>query len=234
MTANIMVVEDEPAVQELIATNLLLAGHRVMRADNAEEAQRMLLESLPDLAVVDWILPGQSGLSFLRGLRSKAPTRDMPLIMVTARSSEHDKVTALESGADDYITKPFSPREMIARIYAVLRRRAPHAVSDTLELGKLRLDLVTHRVTAGTRQVSLGPTEFRMLRFFMSHPGHVHSRAQLLDNIWGSSDLLEERTIDTYVGRLRSALKTAGCHGLIETLRGSGYRFLDPGSAGKR
>ena len=227
MKANILVVEDEPAIQELIAVNLTLAGHNVTRANDAEMAQRMLVESLPDMIMLDWMLPGISGISFIRRLRADALTRNLSIIMVTARCTEQDRILALESGADDCISKPFSPREMIARIHSVLRRHAPHLTLESVETSGLRLDPVTHRVTAGTRTLALGPTEFRLLRFLMSHPERVHSRAQLLDKVWGNHIYLEERTVDAHIGRLRSALEASGHHTYIETVRGSGYRFIE-------
>ncbi|HAY09769.1 MAG TPA: DNA-binding response regulator, partial [Thauera sp.] len=177
MPANILLVEDEPAIQELIAANLSRAGHHVVRAADAETAHRIVREALPDLVLLDWMLPGASGIEFARRLRAEERTRDIPIIMLTARGEEQDKVTGLETGADDYITKPFSPRELVARIKAVLRRRAPQATEDAVELGGLRLDPATHRVSAGETALSLGPTEFRLLHFLMTHPERVHSRA---------------------------------------------------------
>ena len=185
MPANILLVEDEPAIQELIAANLARAGHHVVRANDAESAQRIVREALPDLVLLDWMLPGASGVEFARRLRADERTRDIPIIMLTARGEEQDKVTALEVGADDYVTKPFSPRELVARIKAVLRRRAPQTTEDVVELGGLRLDPATHRVSAGETALALGPTEFRLLHFLMTHPERVHSRAQLLDQVWG-------------------------------------------------
>lgn len=226
MSALVLVVEDEPAIQELIAVTLANAGYNVMRANDAEAAQLMMREIQPDLVMIDWMLPEQSGISLVRLLRADSRTRNLPLIMLTARSAEQDKVLALESGADDYITKPFSPREMIARIYAVLRRRSPHVITDTIVLGGIRIDPSTHRVTASARQIDLSPTEFRLLHFFMAQPERVHSRAQLLDKVWNMNTFLEERTVDAHVGRLRNALETAGHQASIETVRGLGYRFV--------
>lgn len=225
MPANILLVEDEPAIQELIAVNLKRAGHAVLRAADAESAQRLIGEALPDLVLLDWMLPGTSGIEFARRLRADERTRDIPIIMLTARGEEQDKVSGLESGADDYITKPFSPRELVARIKAVLRRRAPQVTEDVVEHGGLRLDPATHRITAGESVVSLGPTEFRLLHFFMTHAERVHSRTQLLDQVWGDHVFVEERTVDVHVRRLRAALESSGHDRLIQTVRGSGYRF---------
>ncbi|MDQ8020400.1 MAG: phosphate regulon transcriptional regulator PhoB [Moraxellaceae bacterium] len=225
MPANILLVEDEPAIQELIAANLTRAGHTVVRAADAETAQRIVRDALPDLVLLDWMLPGISGVEFARRLRSEERTRSIPLIMLTARSEEQDKVLGLEIGADDYITKPFSPRELVARIKAVLRRRAPQVTEDAVELGGLRLDPATHRVTAGSEALALGPTEFRLLHFLMTHPERVHSRAQLLDQVWGDHVFVEERTVDVHIRRLRCALEPGGHERLIQTVRGSGYRF---------
>ncbi|NMG28017.1 phosphate regulon transcriptional regulator PhoB [Aromatoleum evansii] len=225
MAANILLVEDEPAIQELIAANLGRAGHHVVRAGDAETAQRIVRDALPDLVLLDWMLPGMSGIELARRLRADERTRAIPIIMLTARGEEQDKVAGLEMGADDYITKPFSPRELVARIKAVLRRRAPQATEDPVALGGLCLDPATHRVSAGERPVALGPTEFRLLHFLMTHPERVHSRAQLLDQVWGDHVFVEERTVDVHVRRLRAALEPVGQDGLIQTVRGSGYRL---------
>ena len=225
MPATILLVEDEPAIQELIAANLMRAGHHVLRAGDAETAQRIVREALPDLILLDWMLPGMSGVEFARRLRSEERTRAIPLIMLTARGEEQDKVMGLESGADDYVTKPFSPRELVARIKAVLRRRAPETTEDTVSAGDLSLDPATHRLTAGGKPVTLGPTEFRLLHFLMTHPERVHSRAQLLDQVWGDHVFVEERTVDVHIRRLRCALEPSLHDGLVQTVRGSGYRF---------
>jgi two-component system phosphate regulon response regulator PhoB len=225
MAANILLVEDEPAIQTLIATNLQRAGHTVMASSDAEHAQRLVHEALPDLILLDWMLPGMSGVDFARRLRADERTREVPIIMLTARTEERDKVLGLETGADDYITKPFSPRELVARIKAVLRRRAPQVTEDVVEIGKLRLDPVTHRVAAGGDPINLGPTEFRLLHYLMTHPERVHSRTQLLDGVWGDHVFVEERTVDVHVRRLRSALEPSGTDALIQTVRGSGYRL---------
>ena len=225
MSANILVVEDEPAIQELIAANLQHAGHRVLRAYDAEEAIRLVRETLPDVVLLDWMLPGMSGIQFARRLRSEERTRDLPIIMLTARSEEHDKIAGLEAGADDYLTKPFSPRELLARIKAVLRRRAPQMTEDLIEIEGLRLDPVTHRIVGNGQSLDLGPTEFRLLHFFMTHTERVHSRTQLLDQVWGDHVFVEERTVDVHIRRLRAALEASGHDRLIQTVRGSGYRF---------
>ena len=225
MTASVLVVEDEPAIQELIAANLGRAGYRVFQAGDAETAQRQVKQALPDLILLDWMLPGTSGIEWARRLRSDARTRDIPIIMLTARSEERDKIAGLETGADDYVTKPFSPRELLARIKAVLRRRSPHATEDAVSVGGLHLDPATHRVTAGGRDVNLGPTEFRLLHFLMTHAERVHSRVQLLDQVWGDHVFVEERTVDVHIRRLRAALEADGHDALIQTVRGNGYRL---------
>ena len=225
MAANILLVEDEPAIQELIAFNLTQAGHHVMRADSAEAAQGLVRSALPDLILLDWMLPGISGIDYAKRLRADDRTRQIPLIMLTARSDEQDKIAGLETGADDYITKPFSPRELQARIKAVLRRRAPEATDDPVEVNGLRLDPVTHRVSAQGTPIDLGPTEFRLLHYFMTHPERVHSRTQLLDQVWGDHVFVEERTVDVHIRRLRSSLEASGHDALVQTVRGTGYRF---------
>src|SRR5574343_293367 len=225
MAANILLVEDEPAIQELIAANLQRAGHHVLRAGDAETALRLIREALPDLVLLDWMLPGMSGIELAKRLRAEERTRTIPIIMLTARGEETDKILGLETGADDYMTKPFSPRELVARIKAVLRRRAPQVTEDSVEMGGLRLDPATHRVTSGAQLLNLGPTEFRLLHFLMTHPERVHSRTQLLDHVWGDHVFVEERTVDVHIRRLRCALEPTGHDGLVQTVRGSGYRF---------
>jgi two-component system phosphate regulon response regulator PhoB len=221
----ILVVEDEPAIMELLKVNLGGAGYDVREAPDAETARRMLSEALPDLLLLDWMLPGQSGLALARKLRGDRRTRELPVIMLTARADEADKVAGLEAWVDDYVTKPFSPRELKARIKAVLRRRAPESSQEVLEVGPLRLDPATHRVTANGDPVDVGPTEFRLLRFLLARPERVHSRAQLLDHVWGDEVYIEERTVDVHIRRLRLALEPFGCDGMIETVRGAGYRL---------
>ena len=225
MAATVLVVEDEPAIQELIAYNLKQAGHQPLRADSAEQALRLVQDALPDLVLLDWMLPGLSGIEFARRLRSDKRTKTIPIIMLTARAEEQDKLTGLDMGADDYITKPFSPRELAARVKAVLRRRAPEMTDDIVQIATLRLDPATHRVTADAEQVHLGPTEFRLLHFLMTHPERVHSRTQLLDQVWGDHVYIEERTVDVHIRRLRVALEPYGAQDLIETVRGAGYRL---------
>ncbi|MBV8466019.1 MAG: phosphate regulon transcriptional regulator PhoB [Burkholderiales bacterium] len=225
MPANILLVEDEPAIQELIAFNLQQSGHHVLRADSAEAGMTLVKSALPDLILLDWMLPGMSGIEFAKKIRADERTRQIPVIMLTARSEEADKINGLETGADDYITKPFSPRELQARIKAVLRRRAPQMTDDTVEVKGLRLDPATHRVSGNEETLDLGPTEFRLLHFFMTHPERVHSRAQLLDHVWGDHVFVEERTVDVHIRRLRSALEPTGHDALIQTVRGTGYRL---------
>jgi two-component system phosphate regulon response regulator PhoB len=225
MAATILVVEDEPAIQELVSYNLELAGHRALRADNAEQALDMVRTELPDLVVLDWMLPGMSGIEFARVLRADRRTQSVPLIMLTARAEEKDKLSGLETGADDYLTKPFSPRELNARVKAVLRRRAPQATDDAIEVDSLRLDPASHRVTGGGQTITVGPTEFRLLHFLMTHAERVYSRTQLLDQVWGDHVFVEERTVDVHIRRLRKALEATGHDRLIQTVRSAGYRF---------
>ena len=225
MAANILVVEDEPAIQALIAANLQRSGHVTLTANDAESALKQVHQTLPDLILLDWMLPGMSGIDLARRLRAAERTRLVPIIMLTARGDEHDKILGLEAGADDYITKPFSPRELLARIKAVLRRRAPQVTEDIAEIGGLRLDPVSHRITADGQPVSLGPTEFRVLHFLLTHAERVHSRTQLLDQVWGDHVFVEERTVDVHIRRLRAALEASGKDVLVQTVRGSGYRL---------
>jgi two-component system phosphate regulon response regulator PhoB len=217
MSSTILVVEDEPAIQELIAVNLSFAGHKVLRAFDADQAQTLIRAELPDLILLDWMLPGTSGLAMARKLRNDERTRAVPVIMLTAKGSEQDKVDGLEAGADDYITKPFSPKELMARIKAVLRRRAPQLTDDVIDVGGLKLDPVTHRLSGNSQSLQIGPTEFRLLHFF--------SRSQLLDQVWGDHVFVEERTVDVHIRRLRKALEPSGHDAHVETVRGSGYRF---------
>ena len=223
MSATVLVVEDEPQIQELVAVNLEHYGHRVVRAASAEEAEAALRSELPDVLVLDWMLPGESGLSFARRLRADERTRELPILMLTARAMEQDKLSGLEAGADDYLTKPFSPKELAARIKAVLRRRAPQLSGDLVEIEGLRLDPASYRVSAGERRLSLSPAEFRLLHFLMTHPGRVYSRTQLLDHVWGDHVYIEERTVDVHIRRLRKALEPSGHDRLIDTVRGAGY-----------
>lgn len=225
MPANILVVEDEPAIQELLALNLTQAGHNPLRALSVEQAQLLIREALPDLIILDWMLPGMSGIEFARKLKSDELTKSIPIIMLTARGEETDKIRGLEVGADDYVTKPFSPRELNARIKAVLRRRAPQMTDDPIEVSGLRLDPMTHRVLGNGAVLDLGPTEFRLLHYLMSNPERVHSRSQVLDRVWGDRVFVEDRTVDVHIRRLRLALAESGHEDLIQTVRGVGYRF---------
>lgn len=225
MPANILVVEDEPAIQELLALNITQAGHNAIRALSAEIAQDLMRETIPDLILLDWMLPGMNGLEFARKIKSDSQTKNIPIIMLTARGEEYDKVRGLEIGADDYVTKPFSPRELNARIKAVLRRRAPQMTDDPIELNGLRLDPTTHRVTGNQKVIELGPTEFRLLHFFMTNPERVHTRSQLLDKVWGDRVFVEDRTVDVHIRRLRNALSISGHEDLVQTVRGAGYRL---------
>ena len=235
MSTTILVVEDEPAIQELISVNLSFAGHKVLRAFDAEQAQTLIRAELPDLILLDWMLPGASGITLAKKLRADERTRQVPVIMLTAKGAEGDKIEGLEAGADDYITKPFSPKELMARIKAVLRRRAPQLTDDVIQIGTLKLDPATHRVTGNGLALTVGPTEFRLLHFFMTHTERVFSRAQLLDQVWGDHVFVEERTVDVHIRRLRKALEPSGHENHIETVRGAGYRFAVqlPQSAGK-
>jgi len=228
MSPTILVVEDEPAILELLEINLADAGYDVRAAPDAEAAHAALRDSLPDLMLLDWMLPGQSGLALAKQIRADPRTRELPIIMVTARTDEADKVAGLEAWVDDYVTKPFSPRELKARIKAVLRRRAPEAAQEPLVAGPLRLDPSTHRVTVDGRPVPIGPTEFRLLRFLLARAERVHSRTQLLDQVWGDHVYIEERTVDVHIRRLRQALEPFGQDTMIETIRGSGYRLAVP------
>lgn len=225
MSTSILVIEDEPAIQELISVNLSFAGHKVLRAFDAEQAQILIRAELPDLILLDWMLPGTSGINLARKLRSDERTRHIPVIMLTAKGAEQDKIDGLESGADDYITKPFSPKELIARIKAVLRRRAPQLTDDIITIGGLKLDPGTHRVFGNDLALNIGPTEFRLLHFFMTHTERVFSRSQLLDQVWGDHVFVEERTVDVHIRRLRKALEPTEHDKHIETIRGAGYRF---------
>ena len=228
MTPTILVVEDEPAILELLKVNLADAGYDVKGAVDAEAAKAVIKGPLPDLVLLDWMLPGQSGIAFARELRADSRTRELPIIMVSARGEESDRVAGLEAWVDDYVTKPFSPRELKARIKAVLRRRAPESAQEPLAVGPIRLDPTTHRVTVDTKPLHLGPTEFKLLRFLLARPERVHTRAQLLDQVWGDHVYIEERTVDVHIRRLRVALEPFGVQDLIETVRGAGYRIAAP------
>jgi two-component system phosphate regulon response regulator PhoB len=221
----ILLIEDEAAIREMTAMALERAGYQVSEAEDASQAERLLSDGVPDLILLDWMLPGSSGIELARRLRREEYTREVPIIMLTARSEEDDRIRGLESGADDYVTKPFSPRELIARIKAVLRRASPDQEGGLLKAKGLVLDSNSHRVTANDTVLEMGPTEFRLLHFFMAHPERVYSRTQLLDMVWSRGSFVEERTVDVHIRRLRKALATEGFDSLIQTVRGAGYRF---------
>jgi two-component system, OmpR family, phosphate regulon response regulator PhoB len=222
-TPRILIVEDEPAIAELLTINLKHNGFAPVWSGDGVAAQRELDAVLPDAILLDWMLPGQSGLSLARKWRADPRTKDVPIILLTAKGDEPDKVAGLDSGADDYITKPFSIKELLARVRAVLRRRTPELSTQTLTIGHLMLDGATHRVTYQDAALKLGPTEFKLLQHLMTYPERVHSRGQLLDKVWGDHVYIEERTVDVHVKRLREALGLGGMH--IETVRGTGYRM---------
>jgi len=226
MNCTILIVEDELVTQKLIAVNLERAGHQVMRAASVPEAKAAIREVLPALVLLDWVLPDATGVSFIRQLRTDQRTRDIPIIMLTSRSQETDKITGLEVGADDYMTKPFSPGELLARVKAVIRRRAPQHSDDIVEIAGLRLDPAAYRITGNGKKIELGAIEFRLLHFFMTHPDRVYSRGQLLDEVWGDHVFVDDRTVDVHIRQIRQALQPSGHGEMIETLRGLGYRFL--------
>lgn len=221
----ILMIEDEQPIREMIGFALTSVGFEIQEAADAREAQSVIANGRPDLILLDWMLPGMSGIDYARRLKKEDLTREIPIILLTARAEEEDKIHGLESGADDYITKPFSPRELVARIKAVLRRGGFQAGDEVLKADGLELDTASHRVSAGEVQLEIGPTEYRLLEFFMSHPERVYSRSQLLDRVWGSNVYVEERTVDVHIRRLRKTLEPHGCDGLIQTVRGAGYRF---------
>jgi two-component system, OmpR family, phosphate regulon response regulator PhoB len=223
--SRILVVEDEPAIAELISINLRHAGFEVTLAGDAEQAQAAVDDVLPSLVILDWMLPGKSGHALARQWRLAPRTRDLPVIMLTARADEADKVSGLDAGADDYLTKPFSVNELLARIRALLRRRSPDALDAVVEVGALSLNPASHRVVGNGREVKIGATEFKLLHFLMSHPERVHSRNQLLDRVWGDHVFIEERTVDVHIKRLRETLSAVDCQHMIETVRGAGYRL---------
>ena len=225
----VLVVEDEPAIAELVSVNLRHNGFQPVWAEDGTAAQRELDAVLPDVILLDWMLPGQSGLALARKWRGDGRTKGIPILMLTARGDEPDKVAGLDAGADDYITKPFSTQELLARIRAVLRRRAPEHAGDTVAVGELVLDAAAHRLTWRGRALKIGPTEFKLLHYLMRHPERVCSRSQLLDKVWGDHVFIEERTVDVHVKRLREALGGAGA--MIETVRGAGYRLAAPSFA---
>ncbi|MCP5406323.1 MAG: phosphate regulon transcriptional regulator PhoB [Chromatiaceae bacterium] len=227
MTAKILVVEDEPAVRDMIVFVLTQTEFQVQQAVDAAEARKNVAANPPDIILMDWMLPGTSGVDLTRELKQDRLTRDIPVVLLTARGEEDDKVRGLECGAEDYITKPFSPRELVARIKVILRRISPHVSEETVVAGILTLDPSTHRVTVDEDAVDLGPTEFRLLHFFLTHQEKVFSRSRLLDLVWGTNVFIEERTVDVHIRRLRKALEPHGVDGMIQTVRGAGYRFSE-------
>ncbi|HAT40011.1 phosphate regulon transcriptional regulator PhoB [Polynucleobacter necessarius] len=230
MTHHILIVEDEPSIAELIAINLTHAGYKVEKAMQTEIAIALIKESVPSMIILDWMMPGKSGVQFAKELRAQERTRGLPILMLTAKSEEVDKVLGLDSGADDYVIKPFSPKELVARVRALLRRQSPMEDTGPLSIGPITLDPSSHRVLAvwsdlEPKPVSLGPTEYRLLQFFMANPERVHSRTNLRDNVWGNEVYIEQRTVDVHIKRLRAALAPVDCDRFIETVRGSGYRI---------
>jgi two-component system phosphate regulon response regulator PhoB len=225
MRGKILIVEDEAAIRQMVCLALTQAGYECIEAADANVAGDKIITQPPDLILLDWMLPGMSGVDYARRLRQEKLTQQIPVIMLTARTEEEDKVKGFDSGADDYITKPFSTRELLARIKALLRRTTPHATEEAVEVDGLALDPVTHRVLAEGKNLELGPTEFRLLHFFMTHPERVHSRERLLNGVWGENVYVEERTVDVHIRRLRKALTASGHHRLIQTVRGAGYRL---------
>lgn len=224
---SVLVVDDEPDIREVIRYSLENSGFRVLEAGHADEARKILTSESLDLILLDWMLPGRSGLELAQQLKQNPKTRTIPIIMVSAKGEEEDRIRGLDTGTDDYITKPFSPREMIARVRAVLRRAKPEELADQIEIGGLCIDNVSHRVSADGRRIDIAPTEYRLLHFFMTHSDRAFSRSQLLDQVWGDQVYVEERTVDVHVRRLRKALEVTGHDGLLQTVRGVGYRFSD-------
>ena len=225
MGKDILIVEDETAIREMVRLAIARAGFEPREAADAHQAEVLIADRIPDLILLDWMLPGTSGIDLARRLRRAESTRAVPIILLTARGEEEDKVRGFEVGVDDYVTKPFSPRELVARMWAVLRRVSPGGEEDRIELGDLLLDNASHRVSVGGEELHLGPTEFRLLHFFMTHPERVYSRGQILDRVWGGNVYIEERTVDVHIRRLRKALEPSGHDHLLQTVRGSGYRF---------
>ena len=220
----VLIVDDEAAIREMIAVALQMAGYRCLEAENAQAAHAIVVDHQPDIILLDWMMPDVSGIELTRRLKRETAYADIPIIMLTARSEEDNKIQGLEAGADDYITKPFSPRELIARLKAVLRRTATAGIDEPIEVEGLRLDPSSHRVSSGETELEFGPTEFRLLQFFMTHPERAYTRSQLLDQVWGGNVYVEERTVDVHIRRLRLALGSQHEH-LVQTVRGTGYRF---------
>jgi len=225
MAKRVLLVEDEAPIREMLKFVLEQAGYETLEAEDFDAALEMVVEPYPDLILLDWMLPGGSGVQLAKRLKQHEFTRDIPIIMVTARGEEEDKVRGLDSGADDYVTKPFSPKELVARIKAVIRRVTPTSSEEQIEFKGLRLDPVSHRTTANDEPLNMGPTEFKLLHFFMAHAERVYSREQLLDNVWGTNVYVEDRTVDVHIRRLRKAISRFGHDTMIQTVRGSGYRF---------
>jgi len=225
MTTTLLIIEDESAIREMVAMALRPAGYELLEAETGERGLQLMREQPPDLILLDWMLPGMSGIDLVRRLRADASWSAIPIILLTARGEEEDKVRGFQVGVDDFMTKPFSTRELLSRVRAVLRRVRPHASEEVVEIGGLRLDPVAHRVSADEEPMDLGPTEFRLLHFFMTHPERVFSRGQLLDNVWGANVYVEERTVDVHIRRLRKAIGGRGHERMVQTVRGAGYRF---------
>jgi two-component system phosphate regulon response regulator PhoB len=227
MKANILIVEDEESILELIAINLHQSGFKPIRSLNAESADKLIHEAIPDLIILDWMLPGMSGIDFAKRLKSNSLTKKIPIIMLTAKSEEENMILGLNSGADDYLTKPFSPRELVARIKAVLRRKAPDLIEEPIEINGLHLDPTNHCVRSNNNSIRIGPTEFKLLHFFMKNPERLFSRNHILDKVWGNKAEIEDRTVDVHIKRLRNSLSSEGKQKLIQTVRGMGYRFSE-------
>lgn len=225
MSIQILVVEDEAPIREMITFVLEQNGFNTIEAEDYEQAKSKIVEPYPDLILLDWMLPGGTGIKFAKAIKQNEYTRNIPIIMLTARADEEDKVKGFEVGVDDYVTKPFSPKELIARIKAVIRRVSPTSLEESIEFQGMKLDPVAHRVSINNRDLNLGPKEFKLLHFFMSHTERVYSREQLLDNVWGTNVYVEDRTVDVHIRRLRKAISGEGHENFIQTVRGSGYRF---------
>ncbi|KAB8306331.1 phosphate response regulator transcription factor PhoB [Erwinia endophytica] len=225
MAKRILVVEDEAPIREMLCFVLEQNDYQPIEAEDYDSAVNLLIEPWPDLILLDWMLPGGSGIQFIKHLKREAMTRDIPVMMLTARGEEEDRVRGLEVGADDYISKPFSPKELLARIKAVIRRISPMAVEEVIEIQGLSLDPSSHRVMSENQPLEMGPTEYKLLHFFMTHPERVYSREQLLNHVWGTNVYVEDRTVDVHIRRLRKALETTGYHRMVQTVRGTGYRF---------
>ena len=225
MAKRILVVEDKAPIREMLCFVLEQKGYETVEAEDYADGLAKVREPYPELIVLDWMMPGGSGIQFIKQLKQDEVTRQIPVVMLTARGEEEDKVRGLEAGADDYITKPFSPKELTARLHAVMRRVSPTSVDEVIEVQGLKLDPVSHRVSAEEKALDMGPTEFKLLHFFMTHPERVYSREQLLNNVWGTNVYVEDRTVDVHIRRLRKAIEETGHDRLIQTVRGAGYRF---------